>query len=149
MKKKFLRRLEILATVLENFNALKPVQIKKFDMTDWYNCQNVKADGNYSCKTAACALGTAAFIPFLQKEGLTPIIDIYDNEYLGVRMKGFDSEDPFDVAEAFFGITESQAEELFDYVSYDVDDYDVDAKPKIKPKMVAKKIRKIIAEANA
>jgi hypothetical protein len=151
------QRLTKLAGFLERF---EDTPTKKFDMNTWgtmkplrgTNKRNVSLDSpvqslEVKCKTAACALGWATTIPEFAKAGLKLDIDIAalidgSDEITGdVVYKG--ATDSIEAAAKFFDITYEEADIVFGADNYE---YGISYSNKIKPQMVAKKIRQLLKE---
>lgn len=97
-------RLSRLADYLENSNLadVRDVAIDEYDSLDVFDMRVWRMEKK--CGTAACVLGWAAYNPEFREEGL--VLDC-------------------EMAEEFFGLTESQADDLFLGFFTDKDLYEI------------------------
>lgn len=115
-------RLQILADHLEELDAVPPKErTRRFDMGLWF------------CDTAACALGEATTIPVFQEAGLE-----LRQQYASVPV--YAGARGLSAAELFFDISPAHAKAIFLPRSY---------ARRITPRMVANRIRKIMADSFA
>lgn len=121
-----------------------------FDMGHWATHDgegqpHLNSDGSFGCGTSACALGYAAMHPAFRRAGLRLVAN-----------KGWNAdEQPFipmvdalraeNAGAKFFGIDEEEADDLFLPGRYRYEHGD----RKITPKMVAKRVRKLIRQYEA
>lgn len=125
------KRLLKLADFLD---TLKP---KNFDVSEWARQGTVWIRGDEvkpDCGTVACAAGWACFIPEFQRLGLM----LAPNRE-GVFVVCFDHYWGDDAIEIFFGLGEDSS--LTSRIFYQ-DGYD---DSRVTPKMVAKRIRQVVA----
>lgn len=100
------RRLRILAERLEKIEATpKEKRVREFDISCWID---IPFDCSGDCKTAACALGEACFIPELKALGLRAL----------QGTPRFRDRFGIDAAVLFFRIDELTARWLFMRMSY-------------------------------
>lgn len=138
LKTKHRQRLLRLAKKLETIPA------NKFNMDHWmhkdisdYNDYATREDVNgpeqliKDCKTVACACGWGCTLPSFKKAGLR-----FDIEHQEIAYRNFRG---YHAAAKFFGIDYYDADILFGPESYP---------QKVKPKIVAKTIRKFVEEHN-
>lgn len=124
-------RMRRLIKMLENFKTELPKTLvpdngplTKFDMNLW------------GCGTAACALGMAACHPYFTRQGLRTVASQGDGCH-SERTIVYGNARFTEAAAEFFGITETEADEMFLPGGLDYD--------KVKPKHIAKIAREVLA----
>lgn len=128
-------RLEILRDYLLDL----PEEVKgkarpqKFDMDSWQSRVAKTQEG--WCRTSACALGHACYIPEFKKAGLS----------IGVR-PAFDGAEQYEAGALFFDITFFQSEYLFQPDEYEQEEDEEGNLIPISPVRVAQRIAEILNE---
>lgn len=113
-----------------------------FNISWWIDNENDEEELN--CGTAACAVGHVMFHPWFKQRGLRPseseyargiVVPTFDNKKGGVKLESWDA------VEAFYGITDDEADYLFSGTRYDYD-----YMSEISPKTVALRIRQFVKD---
>lgn len=128
---------------------LRTVPRERFNYSTWTG-EDWKGKQDLSCGTTACALGWAATMPCFRRLGMQlepinfpwPSQDSFMDKENGtegmVTLKGQDTNNPFEVAQIIFGLSDDDAEFLFSPQGYGED--------RATPKQVAKKIENYVAK---
>lgn len=128
----FPKRLLKLADYLDDFKEVKAkIGIDRFDMSLFKVTYP-------SCKTSACALGTAGSIPWFRKRGLKALLEYHDNGAKSYSVK-VDGDGSRQAHATFFGICLTDVYELF---------YSGPSTAKQKAKQIRAFVEQRVAEQN-
>lgn len=106
-----------------------------FNMDIWSTTRKRDPDNvNGFCHSAACALGSAALHPHFMAQGLQ----------IRERTPNYEGYDGYRAGAAFFGLTGSESEQLFNPIAYPNG-----GERKIKRKEVIKRVDRMIAKYKA
>jgi len=163
------KRLKKLADFLSKF---KPSDNRVFDMDTWGHNEiddiensvvknktenKVEVCTEFKCSTTACALGWAATIPELNKEGLHwescissyDIPEVGDQTWSGIALEGYKNRDEIRIAMRFFGLKASEAVGIFggsDHYSPSASSEGYEGESRdVEPKEVADRITSLLA----
>jgi hypothetical protein len=129
--------------VLQESGGVEAVPPTTFDMEVF-----VEREVGGGCGTAACAFGHAAFHPPFAAQGLKlSQLRACGGFSSRLLIPTFEGKEGFAAAEVFFGISERNAEYLFDPSRYESEpDEDEESYPVITPEDVIERIRELIAD---
>jgi hypothetical protein len=109
--------------LLKLADFLDTVPAEQFDLSSW------------KCSTTACAVGWACTIPEFQDEGLRSA----NMAHAGLPL--FDNKSGWDAVNAFFAVTDEQADHLFYDLNYP-------NRHRTTPAEVANRIRKLVIDSS-
>jgi hypothetical protein len=118
-----LKRLKMLADMLDKHDEIFGVPKIEFDLLDWNQAIECSGDNgatieiNQACGTKACAVGSACYYPPFNKMGLRMVKENNWDETWGLA-PDYKGARNWDAVEKFFGLREEDAYALFSQYSY-------------------------------
>lgn len=138
-----LNRLEILHDMLVNHDKYFPCILFKISIWEKFLDGPGSLKKGHLCKSAACALGSAALYHPFNKMGLRMREKESDNSQIPGGHPVYGKYESFEAGEFFFGITNQESFFLFDPEEYEK--YQ-EEKDNVTPKMVARRVKKLIKQ---